>query len=323
LASKRKKLLILFIKLSISGSILYFVLKKAGIEEVFSTIGGMAPVCFFGAMLLYIVTVYTSSHRWKYLLSLVDGSSGLSSFRLFALYLMGAFFSRLLPGMVGGDAVRAYYLYKDTKSGTMALASVLADRYIGFAAMLSLGLIALPFGISKISGADAGWAIPLEWIIPLIAITFITVSFIIFTLKIGSRFSKVKDFYEYFLKLKNSPSILLKSFGLSIIVQVIGIFAVYLISVGIGAKTSLVEFFLFVPIINTITALPISMSGLGVREGAFVLLLGLTGIKPEVATSISLAWFLSYALGSTPGIIVYLKWRVQKQESEDKPIPKV
>jgi len=312
LASKRKKLLILFLKLSISGSILYFVLKKAGIQEVYSTIEGMAPVCFFGAMLLYIVTVYLSSHRWKHLLSLVDGSSDLGSFRLFSLYLMGSFFSRLLPGMVGGDAVRAYYLYKETKSGTMALASVFADRYMGFAAMLSLGLIALPFGISKIRGSDAGWAIPLEWIIPLIALVFITVSFITFTLKIGNRFSKVKDFYEYFLKLKNSPAILLKSFSLSVIIQIIGILAVYLISVGIGAKTSLIEFFLFVPIINTITALPISMSGLGVREGAFVVLLGLTGIKPEVATSISLAWFLAYALGSTPGIIVYLKWRVKK-----------
>ncbi len=266
---------------------------------------------------MYIVTVYTSSHRWKYLLSLVEGSSGLSSLRLFSLYIMGSFFSRLLPGMVGGDAVRAYYLYKDTKSGTMALASVFADRYMGFAAMLSLGLVALPFGINKIRGADAGWTIPLEWIVPLIAFVFIVFSFLIFTLQIGKRFSKVKNLYEYFLKLKNSPSILIKSFSLSVAVQVIGIFSVYLISVGIGAKTSLIEFFLFVPIINTITALPISMSGLGVREGAFVLLLGLTGIKPEVATSISLAWFLAYALGSTPGIIVYLKWRVKKELQQE------
>jgi hypothetical protein len=50
---------------------------------------------------------------------------------------------------------------------------------------------------------------------------------------------------------------------------------------------------------------PISISGLGVREGAFVLLLGLIGVKSEISTSLSLAWFFSVFVGSIPGLAIY------------------
>jgi hypothetical protein len=51
--------------------------------------------------------------------------------------------------------------------------------------------------------------------------------------------------------------------------------------------------------------IPISISGLGVREGSFVILLGLIGVRSEIATSLSLAWFFSVFIGSLPGLAIY------------------
>ncbi len=314
MAGKRNKLFTLLVKMTVSFAILFFVLRKAGIREVYLTLKEMNPLSFAAAVLLYLASLFTSTLRWKALLTVRQSSNSPGTFRLFSLYLMGAFFNRFLPGMVGGDAVRTYYLYKDTSSGSYSLATVFADRYMGFLAMIMLGLAAIPFGISKIRGTGV------EWAVPVIALVFIAFSFFIFFLRIGRKFGRVKRFYEYFKGLKASPSVLLKTFAFSVAIQVIGILSVYILSLGIGAKASLIEFFLFIPIINTLTTLPISISGLGVREGAFVMLLGLTGIKPEVATSISLAWFLAYTFGSMPGLIVYLKWRV-KGETESPSIP--
>ncbi len=315
MAKKRNKVFTLLVKMTISSAILYFVLRKAGIREVYLTLREMNPLSFVAALMLYLLSLFTSTIRWKVLLTPLGKNFGnMSTFRLFSLYLMGAFFNRFLPGMVGGDAVRTYYLYKDTDRGSLSLATVFADRYMGFLAMITLGLTAIPFGINKIRGTGV------EWAVPVIAMIFIAVSFFIFVLKIGKRFSTIRRFHKYFSKLKHSPVILLKAFTLSIIIQVFGIISVYILSVGIGADASLVEYFLFIPIINTLTTLPISISGLGIREGAFVMLLGLTGISPQVATSISLAWFLAYTVGSLPGIIVYIKWRV-KNEAEDPSVP--
>ncbi|HEB74786.1 MAG TPA: flippase-like domain-containing protein [Nitrospirae bacterium] len=315
MAGKRNKLFTLLVKISISSAILYFVLRKAGIREVYLTLKEMNPLSFVAAMLLYLLSLFTSTVRWKTLLKPLGGDFGeLGTFRLFSLYLMGAFFNRFLPGMVGGDAVRTYYLYKDTERGSLSLATVFADRYMGFLAMITLGLTAIPFGIHKIRGTGA------EWAVPVIALIFIAVSFFIFVLKIGKRFTTIKRVHKYFRMLKHSPAVILKAFALSVLIQVIGIVSVYILSVGVGADASLIEYFLFIPIINTLTTLPISISGLGVREGAFVMLLGLTGIPADVATSISLAWFLAYTVGSMPGIVVYIKWRV-RNEVEDSSIP--
>ncbi|MBI5187538.1 MAG: UPF0104 family protein, partial [Nitrospirae bacterium] len=44
-----------------------------------------------------------------------------------------------------------------------------------------------------------------------------------------------------------------------------------------------------------------------VREGAFVLLFGFIGVKPEVATAISLSWFISIATGSLLGLVEYIR----------------
>jgi uncharacterized membrane protein YbhN (UPF0104 family) len=58
--------------------------------------------------------------------------------------------------------------------------------------------------------------------------------------------------------------------------------------------------------------LPISISGLGVREGAFVVFFGLIGVKPEAATAVSLSWFISSSVGSLLGLIEYIKYKKER-----------
>jgi len=92
-------------------------------------------------------------------------------------------------------------------------------------------------------------------------------------------------------------------------VQVVIIFAVYVLSLGLKIDVPLLPLFIFVPIISTISSVPISISGLGVREASFVLLFGSLGINPAQATAVSFAYFLSVATGSLPGLIEYLRYK--------------
>jgi len=64
-----------------------------------------------------------------------------------------------------------------------------------------------------------------------------------------------------------------------------------------------------VPIAFILSVIPISISGFGVREAAFVILFGIVGIKQEMAITISFGWFLSVALTSLLGLYYYFQYK--------------
>ncbi len=213
--------------------------------------------------------------------------------------MIGAFFGSFMPGIIGGDAVRAYYLNKKAKKMSLTLASIFMDRYIGYASLMLIGMSAAPFAFSNFGDS------PYKWAMPFIFVAFVIGSILFFLLQIGKRFRGMADFYEYFSTLKTQKSKIIKAVIISLLVQLLNLFIVVILAAGMGEKMPLLVLFVFLPIIITITMIPISISGLGVREGSFVILLGLIGVKPEIATSLSLAWFFSVFVGSLPGLAIY------------------
>lgn len=299
---KLNKVLLIILKVIISAGLLYAVISKTGIGKVGSTLSSINPLYFLAASLSYIFSIYLSSKRLQLLLP-----DGFGMRRIFSLYLVGSFFNNILPGIIGGDAIKAYYLYKDTGKSSTAVASVFVDRYIGFAAMMFLGLTAYPFGFGYFKGSY------IEWTLPLIALLFVSGSFLVFGLRIGSRSVFLSELYDYFRLYRNRRDVVVKTFFISLIVQAINIVAAYIISLGLGVKIPLLPFFIFIPIISTLATIPVSISGLGVREASFVLLFGFLGISPVYATAISFAWFLSVAVASLPGLVEYLRYKKGQQ----------
>jgi uncharacterized membrane protein YbhN (UPF0104 family) len=175
------------------------------------------------------------------------------------------------------------------------------DRYLGYVSLMIIGMAAYPFAL-RFFGESV-----YRWVMPVIFVAFIVGSILFFGLQIGRRFKTVSEFYEYFVSLKTRKDVIAKAVVISIGVQATGFIAVAILASAMGEKIPILLLFVCLPIIITITSLPISISGLGVREGSFVLLLGLIGIKPAVATSLSLSWFFSSFVGSIPGLAAYIR----------------
>lgn len=294
--TKIKKVFVISFKSAVSGGLLYYVLSSAGMEKVINLLKSISPVAFGIAVGLYIFSAYISTLRWKILLP-----DELKDRGLFSLYLIGSFFNTFLPGLVGGDAVKAYYLYKDSGRIGPSLASVFMDRYIGFVALMALGLLAYPFGLKYFKNSWVAWALP------FIVILFVLLSMMLFGLRLGSRFSAIRGMYEYFEIYKGRMSDILKVFIYALGVQVIVMASVYVLALGLGLKVPALAFFMFIPVITTVAMLPVSISGIGPREASFVLLFGFVGLGAESATALSFAWFFSIAVGGLPGLIFYLK----------------
>jgi uncharacterized membrane protein YbhN (UPF0104 family) len=303
LAPKANKIFAFIIKFTVSTALLYIVLSKTGFEQVFSMLKGMSLPVFISVIFLYLLAQFISTLRWKLLLPGVLGVR-----KLFSLYMIGAFFNTLLPGVIGGDAVKGFYLYQATGRGSLALASIFMDRYLGFVVLIAICTIAFPFGYKYFYGSR------IEWLLPLVVLSFIIGSFLVFGLRLGKRIKILSGFYDYFHAYRNQKEVIGKTLLLSVLVQLSGIFSVYILALGIGQHIPFLACLIFVPLIVMFTTLPISISGLGVREGAFVLFLGLIGIKPGVATAISLSWFVAITAGSLLGLIEYIKYKKERAE---------
>ncbi len=183
----------------------------------------------------------------------------------------------------------------------MTLASVFMDRYLGYVSLMLIGIAVFPFSMGFFGNSVYKWAMP------LIFVAFLIGSVLFFGLRVGRRFKAISDFYEYFASLKQRRDIIIKTVLISFVVQVIGFSAVAILAYAMGERIPMILLMSFLPIVITVSSLPISISGLGVREGSFVVLLGLIGIRPEAATSLSLLWFFSIFVGSIPGLFAYIR----------------
>ncbi len=294
MARASKKILIFLLKLAVSGTSLYLIFRKTDAEHVAHILNNIGLPYFGAVALVYLSSQVLSSVRWRMLLP-----DRFPVARLFSLYMIGAFFSTFLPGLIGGDAIRAYYLNKDTRKISTTLASVFMDRYLGFVSLMLIGMAAFPFSIPFFAGSLY------TWLMPAIAATFVMASVAFFNLRLGKRFQTMAEFYDYFFLLRARKGTIAAAIALSLVIQALNVFMVIILAWRMGLNVSLLQLAAFLPIVITVSSLPISISGIGVREGAFVILLGLLGIRPEAATSLSLAWFFSVVLGSLPGLAFY------------------
>ena len=122
----------------------------------------MSIPAFLSAIALCIFAQFVSTIRWKLLLP-----DGVGLRKLVFLCMIGSFFNTFLPGVIGGDAVKGLYLYRVTGKGSLSLASIFMDRYIGFAALIAICAVAFPFGFGFFAGS------PVQWLLPVIVFSFI------------------------------------------------------------------------------------------------------------------------------------------------------
>ena len=297
-----KKVLSFVLKLSVSSALLLYLFYFSGIvdiKEVIKTLRHTSVSIFVMAFFVYLCTPFVSTKRWSLFLP-----EPVKYSRLISLYFIGAFFNTFLPGLVGGDAVKAFYLYKDIGKGGGSLASVFMDRYMGLAAMAGIAFIAFIGGYSYIKGTE------IIWFVPILCGGFLLASLVLWRLNWG-RLKVLKAFYLPLMEYKSKRKVIYKGLLLASLVQIIGITCIYILSLAIGLKVPIVYFFIFVPIVNALAAIPVSIAGLGVRETGFAALFNIVfekvGVTSDQAVGLSMLLFTTIFLASLIGGVEYFR----------------
>jgi uncharacterized protein (TIRG00374 family) len=102
---------------------------------------------------------------------------------------------------------------------------------------------------------------------------------------------------------------LLKVVGVSVALNIVWVFQVMTLAAGLNLAVPAMALFVIVPTIFCISALPITPSGLGVRENLFVIMLATLGVARRSSLSLSLLAYAASLFWSMIGGLVYANVR--------------
>ncbi len=299
------------LKLLISVVLLAYLLTRTDLHAISSLLRSLHLPLLFASFLLYTLVQIISTLRWRSLLR--AERIELSLWRLILLNFEGSFFSLMLPTLIGGDIVRGYQISRFTQRHEASVASILVERLSGYAAINVIACIALIFAYPHLR--DPG----LIWLTAVSMAGLATIIAGLLNVRLQSFFYRVlhaaglerfqgtlQRLYQAIRRYWSHRQALLIALGLSLLLQCVIILVFYLISRSLNLAVPLGYFFLFIPLISLVSMAPVSIAGLGVREGTAVYLFAKVGLDSASALSLSLLWFTVTALCHGLGGIVFL-----------------
>ena len=279
------------LRVGISAGLLIYLLRRVELASLAAALRSYPPFWWLAGFVVYAAFQGLSTRRWQ----IICYHLGLREAYTFflKLYLVNMYFNTLLPGLMGGDAVRSYYLYREGLRARESGASVVFDRGAGLAGLCFILLLALPLGgdflpatlrktlllwAAAVVGGGAGLAL---W----------------------ATISSRKAPYLEPLRLPQAGKIFL--YGLA--VQILYVLQFVVMARGLDLGMPLSDFLVIVPVTGFLASLPVSLGGLGVREASLVYFMGLRGVPQEKALLLGLLVYSTVLVGSLPGAYLYLR----------------
>jgi uncharacterized protein (TIRG00374 family) len=271
------------------------------------------------AFFCFLPVLLVVSWRWRMLLG-VHGVH-LRFWRVLELNMIGQFFSAFLVGTTGGDVFKIFYVARAVPQRKAAVAfTVIVDRVIGLVALLMFGVALSVTQLQLLlSKPDTKAATITFYFFALAgAIASILACLGPFLLRHQSIRSVLKKlpfihrgtslFAAYELTAR-AFKINLKALIGSIPSHICTILMGYCILRAMHLAPPLLAFCSILVMVNMLIALPVSISGLGVRETLFIMFFKLLGIDPEHAVAFSLTFFGLNLIWSFVGGLFYFLYR--------------
>ena len=296
-AQSRRAIATFVIRAGLGLGFLTILLWLYGAQRIAQILSHERLDLFAAAVVVYVAGQIMSSYRWL-LLARLNGIGG--PWREYLrYYFVGLATNLFVPGLIGGDAARAAYLGLRRKRMPEAIASVVADRGLGLVALFWMAAIA--------ALAVASVKLPHNLVLAVTAIgILLLIGFLAAPLlitparRLGGRLGRIVGPLIPYLE---RPAALLPAIILSLILQTSLAVCQYLLAIGMGLNVPLSAVLLIVPMANVAASLPLTFNGLGVREGAYVLLFGMAGVAHQDAVALGLLWFACTMVGGLTGIV--------------------
>lgn len=297
-------------RLAVAGGLTAYILWRSHPREVLAAAVGADWRPLLAAVLLVLVDRVLMAYRWIVLLYTLDPADRPPLAGIMRIFFVSTFVGTFLPS-VGGDAVRAYGIAKLNMRGGDAVASVFMDRMLGIASLFLMALIGLTLARDLASnwviiaslGVAAG-ACVLTLLLVFSQRADAITSMILTRLPAAVRLTGQR-LLESIQRYASHHGQLAKVLAGSMAVQVLRILQAYYLGRGLGIDTSLGTYFAFLPLILLVMLLPVTISGLGTGQAAFLWFFARAGVPAAAAVALSVLFIGLGIVGNLPGGILY------------------
>lgn len=302
--------------------LLTFLVIKVNPQKVFNEFSSLDMFPITLAFLAQLTAKFIWTFRWK---EILDACGITKRFgELFIWLFIGLFFNCFLPTAVGGDIVRGYYAGRDQKSMAPSMTVLLIERILGLTTLAALAAATAIVVILK-----GGSQVPFNILMAVFVLgTLLTIAgALLFSWqgwldkikKLSSparpRLARMKDNLIGAMVLFNRPSTpKLRIVTSSMILQVVAVLFYIACARAVGLDTPATLFFFIVPASVVVAMLPLSLNGIGIREGVLVGLLVAQGASDAKSGAFAFLALIISTFFSLLGGLIYLGYHT----TEDK-----
>lgn len=305
------KQVLFILKLVITASLCFWLYTRVDIQILRESLVQLGPLPIVIGIFLHIAVVFLSASRWWLLL--MHAHAAIPFIKVFPSYYLGVFYNNFLPTGLGGDTVRILHMRTQGVSMKSLVSASVVDRTIGFATIFMVGMtgiflsddLSIP-GHAKLilttvflfGVLGASWALSnhsgrlIESLVRKYGHTRVR----------GWMLDVILTCYSYRAEKKR----LFLAIAISTVGQSLVILTYYLIGRGLGLNLSLTAYLVAVPAVFLASSLPISIGGLGIREGTLIGMLVAAGANLQVVVNLSLLYLIVFWVSTLPGALVPL-----------------
>ncbi|MFA4016447.1 MAG: hypothetical protein RUDDFDWM_001557 [Candidatus Fervidibacterota bacterium] len=300
----KKEKWLLYLRIAFSLSLFVWVLILGYKEGMFGKLHGLHVTMVLMCVVIYCSLQSLSALNW-WVIALATGVRIRFVDALMAFFV-GMFFNLFLPGVVGGDIVRAYIASKRSYNLPLSrvIGTVYAQRSTGFVALVALGCVAAVW-LGKAVKEVVIKTLLVFFILLVVASSSIAVLLIWRNSKSKWK-QRLARFSEGAVLFLSQPWCAAVAFAIAILYHLCLDAMLFWVGSSVGMKGSYPLYVAMVSSLTAISSIPIAIHGLGIREITAAHLWALTGVSTESAILWSLLWRLITWLAALPGGLIYL-----------------
>jgi uncharacterized membrane protein YbhN (UPF0104 family) len=314
-----KAYLTFLLKLALTGLCLWWAFSQIKFDHsMFTRPGAVDYRWLAGGVALAGASITLHAARWWFFLR--GQSLAVSLGRAVELTMIDSLFSLASVSGLGGDAARIILLMRDHPEKKLVIATaVMADHLAG---MVSLALVFFVISVAKFDSLAnqsllGRGVIHFSWFymgggLAMVLMIFVCASPPVHRRIHGNdRFARwpvMKTIPELYDVYRKNWRFALAGLGVSFLMLGAYFSSYYCGLRAVGGKAEYGAVISVMPVIDSISGMPISIAGVGVRERLFqVLMKDLAGVPPETAVAASLAGFACNVFWAALGALFFLK----------------
>ncbi len=304
----------LLLKLGASGLLLALVISRVDLASLFESLSKSNIYFVLAATTVAFVGSFITVLKWRILL--VSPVTNLSYPKLLRLNFIGLFYNLVLPGQIGGEVLKGVVLSQMGVSKVSAAMSILADRVTGLAALFALSMLGALLAPAVIGQPSLlPWVLSIGCLSAVMAVILVTARGQALVLTFGNKVLHLANLIPRkpnWLPLnisvpEHNVSSIWTPLALSVLAQAAIVYANLLLCFALGISVTYPQLLWVVAVVSLLQSLPISIAGIGVREGAYVYLLQLQGVAGPSALALSLTVFAIQVLMASVGGLLQLQ----------------